>query len=160
MRGDVIVSVDGQSIDDPEGFGWRIGTKHLGATATLGVLRNGKPAQVVVRMTPAPETPAREAVIVKGRGPFAGATLWNISPAVSEDIGVESAGGGKVIVADVAQGSPADSTGVQKGDVLLSINDQAINDTREADQAFAQRARYWKLTVERRGEVFTSVIGG
>lgn len=159
MRGDVIVSVDGQPIDDPESFGWRIGTKHLGATATLAVRRNGKPQQVVVKMIAAPETPAREPVTLKGRAPFAGATLWNLSPAVSEDLGVESQTG-KVIVGDVASGSAADDLGVQKGDVLVSINDQKIGDTKEAESAFAQRARYWKLEVERGGQTFTSVVGG
>ena len=160
IRGDVITTVDGQVVDDPESFGWRIGTKHLGATATLGVLRNGKPQQVTLRMTAAPETPARDAVTLKGRAPFAGATMWNLSPAVSEDLGVESAGGGKVIVGDVASGSPAEELGVQKGDVLVSVNDQKIGDTRELEQVFSQRARYWKLTIERAGEVFTSVVGG
>ena len=159
MRGDVIVSVDGQSIDDPESFGWRIGTKHLGATATLGVRRNGKPQQVTVKMIAAPETPAREAVTLKGRAPFAGATLWNLSPAVSEDLGVDSQTG-QVIVGDVASGSAADDLGVQKGDVLVSINDQKIGDTKQAEAAFAQRARYWKLEIERGGQIFTSVVGG
>jgi Do/DeqQ family serine protease len=160
MRGDVIVAVDGQAIDDPESFGWRIGTKTLGATATLAVLRNGKPTQVVVRMIAAPETPAREPVSPKGRGPFVGATLWNLSPAVAEDLGVETRNSGKVVVGDVAAGSQADEIGVQKGDVLISVNDQKIETTQDVERAFGQRSRYWKLVVERGGEVFTSMVGG
>jgi Do/DeqQ family serine protease len=160
MRGDVVVSVDGVAIDDPESFGWRIGTKHIGSTATLGVVRNGKPTQVTVKMVAAPETPTREPVVIKTQTPFAGATLWNLSPSVSEDLGVESQAGGKVVVGDVASGSPAEELGVQKGDVLIALNDQKIADTREAEKALANRARYWKLTIERAGEVFTSVVGG
>ena len=41
-RGDVIVTVDGQSADDPEAVGYRLATKPLGGQATLGVLRSGK----------------------------------------------------------------------------------------------------------------------
>ena len=158
-RGDVVVSVDGQGIDDPEGFGWRIGAKPLGATATLGVLRAGRKLDVAVKMTPAPETTPRAAVKLKNRSPFSGATAWNVSPAVTEELGVE-AQQGAVIVADVESGSPADDVGLQKGDVIVAINDQKIATTKDFESATAERKRYWKITIERGGQVVTSVVGG
>ena len=59
-RGDVITAVDNLAVDDPEAFGYRLGTRELGGTASLTILRNGKPATLSVRLAPAPETPARE----------------------------------------------------------------------------------------------------
>jgi S1-C subfamily serine protease len=41
-RGDVITAVDGQSVDDAEGVGFRLGVKPLGGAASLAVLRNGR----------------------------------------------------------------------------------------------------------------------
>ncbi|MCX7899582.1 MAG: Do family serine endopeptidase, partial [Methylocystis sp.] len=55
-RGDVIISVDGQPVDDPESVGYRLGTKPLGGEATLGVLRGGKKIVTQIKLTGAPET--------------------------------------------------------------------------------------------------------
>ena len=71
---------DRQSIDDPEGLGYRLGTKALGGTAKLTVLRGGKPTSADIKLIAAPELPAREPVKVKGPSPFTGATLINLSP--------------------------------------------------------------------------------
>ncbi|MBL8590438.1 MAG: DegQ family serine endoprotease [Methylobacteriaceae bacterium] len=158
-RGDVIVSVDGQAIDDPEGFGWRVGAKALGATATFGLLRAGKPVSIVVKMQPAPETTPRAAVKLKNRSPFSGATAWNLSPAAAEELGVD-AQQGTVVVAEVESGTPAEEVGLQKGDVIVSLNDQKIDSTKDLETATAERKRYWKITIERGGQVFTSVVGG
>src|SRR5690606_583193 len=37
--GDLITAVDGQTVDDPNAFGYRFGTKPVGGTAQLRVLR-------------------------------------------------------------------------------------------------------------------------
>ena len=37
--GDLIVSVDGQDVDDPNAFDYRFGTKPIGGSARLGILR-------------------------------------------------------------------------------------------------------------------------
>ena len=42
QAGDVIVSVDGQAVDDPNAFDYRFATKPLGGTAQLGILRAGR----------------------------------------------------------------------------------------------------------------------
>ncbi len=123
------------------------------------MLRAGRKLDVAVTMTPAPETTPRAAVKLKNRSPFSGATAWNVSPAVTEELGVE-AQQGAVVVADVESGSPAEDVGLQKGDVVVAINDQKIATTKEFESATAERKRYWKITIERGGQVFTSVVGG
>src|SRR5271169_4718791 len=40
--GDVIVSVDSQTVDDVNAFDYRFATQPLGGTATLGLLRDGR----------------------------------------------------------------------------------------------------------------------
>ena len=158
-RGDVITAVDGQTIDDPEGFGYRIGTKMLGGTASLSILRGGKAILSPMRLIPAPENPSRDAVRLKGPSPFQGATVVNLSPAVAEELSiplVEDA----VAVAEIESGSTAEELNVQKGDVVLSINDTRIVTTKEMDKATAARRSSWKITVRRGGEVFTTRIGG
>lgn len=158
-RGDVIVSVDGQPTDDPEAVGYRLGTKPLGGQVTFGVLRGGKKIAVQMRLTPAPEIPPRDAVKLKGPSPFAGATAVNISPAVIEEMTVQGATNG-VVVSEVEDGSAAQQLNLQRGDIVLAVNDQKIETTRDLEKAAASRAYYWKITIARGGQVFTTVVGG
>eukprot|EP01037_Dinobryon_pediforme_P013836 gene13836-13952_t len=157
--GDVITSVDGQAIDDPEAFGFRLGTKTLGGTASLAVIRNSKTLVVPIKLLAAPEEPARMSVKVNGSSPLTGTTLVNISPAVAEDLSIEAASGG-VVVADIEDGSVAAELGVQKGDIILALNGAKIAATSDIAAATAGRHNYWKLTINRHGQVITSVFGG
>lgn len=159
-RGDVIVSVDNQQIDDPESFGWRIGTKVIGGQASFGVLRAGKPLTLAVKMVAAPETPARDAVKLRGRSPFTGATVMNLSPAVAEELSIETTRSGGAIVAEIEDNSSAAEVGLQKGDLVVDVNDTAIATSKDLQAATAQRQRLWKITIERGGQTFTTVLGG
>jgi Do/DeqQ family serine protease len=158
-RGDVIVSVDGQAVDDPEAVGYRLGTKPLGGQATLGVLRGGKKITAQIRLTPAPETPPRDTVKLKGQSPFAGATVVNISPAVVEEMSVQGADHG-VVVTEIEDGSFAERLNLQRGDIVLAVNDQKIDTTHDLERVTQSRSYYWKITLARGGQVFTTVVGG
>ena len=157
--GDVITAVDGQPIDDPEAFGFRLGTKMIGGSTTLAVIRGGKLVQVPVKLTAAPETPSRDLVKIKGPSPFAGASFVNISPAVLEEMSLAGLTSG-VVATDVDDGSVAQEVGVQKGDVIISINGTKITNTTDMTNATATKHAYWKLTVNRGGQVVNTVIGG
>jgi Do/DeqQ family serine protease len=152
-RGDVIVSVDGQTVDDPEAVGYRLGTKPIGGQATLGVLRGGKKIIAQIRLTPAPETPPRDAIKLKGQSPFAGATVVNISPAVVEEMSVQGAASG-VVVFEIEDGSFAQQLNLQRGDIVLAVNDEKIGSTRDLEKVASSRAYYWKITLARGGQVF------
>jgi Do/DeqQ family serine protease len=158
-RGDVIVAVDGQAVDDPEAVGYRLGTRPLGGQSTLEVLRAGKKISAQIKLAAAPETPPREQIKIKGGSPFAGATVMNLSPAVIEELSVQGASAG-VVVAEIEDGSFAQQLNLQRGDVVLAVNDQKITATRDLAMVAAGRAYYWKITLARGGQVFTSVVGG
>jgi S1-C subfamily serine protease len=123
------------------------------------VLRNGKSENLTMKLVAAPETPPRQAVTISGRSPFTGATFWNISPAVNEELSLESFREG-VVAVEVPEGSIASSVGLQKGDVVLSVNDTKISRTSDLEKATTGRKPYWKLTIGRGGQVFTTVMGG
>ena len=158
-RSDIIASIDGVTVNDPESLGYRLGTKTLGGTAVLGVLRAGKPVPLTLKLSAAPETPARDALRVKIRSPFSGALLVNLSPAVMEELSVETASEG-VVVAEVEDGSIAAEVGLQKGDLIMAVNDAKIAATQDVAKAAATRQNYWKLTIKRGEQVLTTVLGG
>ncbi len=63
-----------------------------------------------------------------------------MSPAVAEELSLEGASQG-VVVAAVGDNSTAAQVGVQKGDVVVSVNGQKIATTRDLEKACAERAR-------------------
>lgn len=158
-RGDLITAIDGQTVDDPEGLGYRLGTKPLGGTASITLLRGGKESTAVIKLIPAPESPARDPVKLTGYSPFSGMTVVNLSPAVLEELSIRGVSEG-VAVSDIEEGSRAAMVNFQKGDVILSINDHAIGTTRDLERAARSRTDYWKLTIGRGGEIITTMIGG
>jgi Do/DeqQ family serine protease len=159
-RGDVIISVDGQAADDPEAVDYRLATKPLGGVSSLGVVRGGKKIVAQMKLVAAPEIPPRDPVKIKGQNPFAGATLFNLSPAVIEELSVQGAATSGAVVAEIDEGSLAQQLNLLKGDVILAVNDKKIATTRDLEQAAAARAYYWKITLSRGGQVITTVVGG
>ncbi len=157
--GDIVESIDGVAVDDPEALGYRLATRPLGGVASLGVLRGGKSLITPLTLMSAPETPSRDELKLSGNSPFSGATAVNISPAVTEEMGGVAADKG-VVITDVAAGSIAANVGVQKGDVILAVNDAKIANTAELKQAAGGTKSLWKLTINRGGQVITSVLRG
>src|SRR5262249_34418216 len=147
-RGDVIAAIDGQPVDDAESVGFRLGVRPLGGSASLKVLRDGQTQVLSLKLASAPEIPPRAALTIRGRSPFGGAEVMNMSPAVAEELSLQGASRG-VVVAAVTDGSTAAQVGVQKGDIVVAVNGQRIGTTRELEKACAERARWWDLTIQR-----------
>src|SRR6516165_6048260 len=156
--GDLIVEVDGQPVDDPNAFDYRFATKPLGGQAQIGVIRGGREARLAVPLETAPETP-REETVIKARSPLLGAKVANLSPALAEELRLDSAAQG-VAVTDVENGSVAQSFGFQKGDIVVSVNNEKIATMKDLLRATSQPSRLWRLTILRGGQEISAVFGG
>ncbi|HEV2566902.1 MAG TPA: Do family serine endopeptidase [Microvirga sp.] len=157
-RGDAILAVDGQPVDNPDSFGYRFTLKGTQGQAPLTVLRGGKQTTIQVKLAPPPENPPREPVRGRTRTPFAGATLVNMSPAVADELQIDIADDG-VVVADLEDRSVAASVGFEKGDQIVAINGERLASTKDADRMINRNGGYWEITVSRGGRVFTTVLG-
>jgi Do/DeqQ family serine protease len=158
-QGDLVTAVDGRPVDDVEGFSFRFATRPIGGQATVTVQRQGKPRDLKVALAAAPETPPRDQRTIGGESPFTGATVANLSPALAEEMSLRSDLKG-VVVAEVASGSIAERLGFQKGDVVREVNGARVPDTRELERVADRGGRqgYWKVTIERDGQLVTSVF--
>ena len=156
--GDLIVSVDGTAVDDPNSFDYRFATKPLGGNAQIGLLRDGRDVTAAVALQTAPETP-REEVAIRAHSPFAGATVANLSPALAEELHLDSQRRGVVIVG-VADGSDAQSIGFQKGDVVVSVNNQKIDKPADLDRITRAGGRTWRITIDRGGQQISVMFSG
>lgn len=158
-RSDVILALDGVPVDDPEAFGYRFATRSIGGTSSLTVLRSGRRVVIPVRLVIAPETRPRGTTAIGSRSPFAGVTAMNLSPAVAEELAIDTANDG-VVVADIEEGSTAAQLGFRKGDQIVAINGVSIGTTKELEAATSQRKRLWEVTILRSGQTITTTFGG
>ena len=156
-QGDLVTAVDGKPVDDVEGFAFRFATRPVGGQATVSIQRGGKAISAIVALSPAPEVPPRDQRTIGGESPFTGATVANISPALAEEMSFKADLTG-VVVAEVASGSIAERLGFQKGDVVRQVNGANVSTTRELERAASGGSGYWKVSIERDGELITSVF--
>ncbi|MGH6883405.1 MAG: Do family serine endopeptidase [Hypericibacter sp.] len=157
--GDVILSVDGVPVSDPDEFGYRFATKALGGVAQLDVLRKGNHVSVPVKLISAPETTPRDETVLAGASPLAGATVANLSPAVAEALGMPLDAAG-VVITDVEDGSAAANFGFQKKDVIQVLNGQKVTDPKALNTLVQDQRRLWRITISRDGQQISTILGG
>jgi Do/DeqQ family serine protease len=155
---DLIVAIDGQAVDDPNGFDYRFATRPLGGTSQIDVQRNGKPVKLAVPLETAPDT-GRDEIVLKSRSPLQGAKVANISPAVADELHLDADTEG-VVVTDLGDDSAAANVGFQKGDIILAVNNQKIAKTGDLEKATREPARLWRITLVRGGQSIDVTLGG
>lgn len=156
--GDLIVSVDGQDVEDPNAFDYRFATKPLGGSVRLGLVRAGREQAVTVALQAAPEAP-RDEIVIRSRSPFSGVKIANLSPALADELQVRNAEEGVVIV-DVDAGSYASNLGFQRGDVIEEVNGERIAKTRDLERLSSVPSRSWRIVINRGGQKISAVFSG
>jgi len=156
--GDLIVAIDGQTVDDPNAFDYRFATKPVGGSAQVGILRGGKETRITVALEPAPDVP-RDELVINARSPFLGAKVANLSPALAEELRIDTKSEG-VAVIDVPNNSVAARYGFQRGDVIVSVNEQPIGKTRDLERAAGATTRTWNVTILRGGQRISAEFRG
>jgi Do/DeqQ family serine protease len=156
---DLIISVDGQVVEDPNAFDYRFATRPLGGTAEVDLMRGGKPMKLSVALETAPDV-GRDEIVLTARSPFQGARVSNISPAVADEMHLDADTEG-VVVTELASDSTAASVGFQKGDIILSVNNAKVAKTSDLDKAASQSSvRVWHITMVRGGQQINVTLGG
>ena len=156
--GDVIVGVDGRAVADPRAFRYRFTTKGLGVNVPLNIIREGKIKKISVKTQGAPENPPRNETWLNENSPFSGAQVANLSPALSEDLGIDDFKG--VVVVDIREQSAALSLGLKPNDIIIRINGKSIKSVRQLVNILRQRNRAWRFAIKRGNRVLSTVIGG
>lgn len=155
---DLIMSIDGQAIDDPNAFDYRFATRPLGGSAAVEVQRAGKAVKLAIPLETAPDT-GRDEVTITSRSPFQGAKVANISPALAEEMHLDGTLEG-VIITSIADDGLASNVGFQKGDIISAVNGQKIAKTADLERVTRESSRLWRITVVRGGQQLSVVLGG
>lgn len=157
--GDVILSLNGHDIQDPEALKFRLATVPMGSPIRLMISRAGKSFEVTMKAEAAPEIPPRQAEVIGGNGPLSGATLGNLSPAVAEEIGLSDDLTG-VVVLDVENGTPAARLGLQRGDMIQVVNGADIPAMKQLKEAIgaSKNIRRWQVQLRRGAQVMNLMV--
>jgi Do/DeqQ family serine protease len=155
---DLIVAIEGQAVDDPNAFDYRFATRPLGGAAEIDVQRAGKVVKLSVPLETAPDG-GRNEIVLTTRSPFQGAKVANISPAVADELHLDTDTEG-VVVTDIAGDSMAANVGFQKGDIILGVNNQKIARTSDLEKATKDGSRLWRIKLVRGGQQISVTLGG
>ena len=157
--GDVILNVDDIAVDDPSAFNFRLATKPIGQTTKIERLRGGRTDSVDFTVEAAPVADDSMLAAISGNSRFAGTSVRQIDNALAETKGLPYDTKG-VIVTGVEPGSPAAQMGLKVDDVILSLNDVAMDTAQAFAKTASQRTRTWQIVLQRDGQVTRSYVSG
>jgi Do/DeqQ family serine protease len=155
--GDVVTTMDGTTIDDPQALNFHLSTEPIGSMSTFDILRDGKKQQVKVKLERAPAGQSSKEITIDGNSPFAGAKVAALSPRLAQRLGMPTDSEGVVIV-DLENNSPAQSLGFDKGDIIGEVNGTTIKSVDDLQKAASQRTRLWRFTINRNGQTIRQIL--
>jgi serine protease Do len=130
--GDTITSVDGREVKSGDDLVADIASRKPGSKAKVAFVRNGKKQEATVtiadrsklfasRLGEDDENQSEEAP----KASKFGVTVRSITPDLADRMNITAGKG--VVVSDVKQGSFAEDLGLNRGDVVLEVNKQPVN---------------------------------
>ena len=128
--GDVVRELNGQKIADSSALQMAVSEDQPGQTVQLGIIRNGTPMQISVRVGEYHKPGATETA-ENGSGQGGGNTgklglaVDDLNQDARQQLNVPSDVHGAA-VANVRPGSPADEAGLQPGDVVVEVNRKPV----------------------------------
>lgn len=124
-RGDVIVEFNGEKIEAMNELPRVVANTRIGSEVDVIVMRKGKRTQLEVLLG---ELPGDDRVVPASapiRSQLGGLSLQPLTPELANRLGVDSTEG--VLVSEVAPGTAAETSGLQRGDIILEVNQKAVS---------------------------------
>lgn len=129
-RGDVVVRFDARDVMDSGHLRNLVAASAIGSRHRLDIVRDGKPMQVELVVQEAPRERAKKSQADSSSSstahPLAGVVFDDVTPPLARQMDLSVNSG--VVVTDIEEGSLAESSGLQPGDVVLEINRQPVKD--------------------------------
>jgi serine protease Do len=128
-RGDVVVRFDGRDVMDSGQLRNLVAQSPIGSKHRVDLIRDGKPYQADLIIQEAPRERAKKSQMassaVSTAHPLAGVVFDDVTPPLARQMDLPVNNG--VVVTDIEEGSLADTSGLQPGDVVLELNRQHVN---------------------------------
>lgn len=122
-RGDVIVSFDGQKIQEMDQLPRLVAATEVGKKAKLGFIRDGKHFEVDTVVGELKDETMEAQAAPEVEKTF-GLVVQNITPEIGRHLNLKDRRG--VIVTDVQRGSPGEDADLRPGDIIKEINKKPV----------------------------------
>jgi len=153
---DIIVGIDGKPVDDPSALSYRLDTRGIGGWARVTVLREGQQQAFDLALQSAPKAAVVE---LSGAHPFDGAQVSQVSPGMTEQLGLSEDASG-VVVVNLQPGSTAQGLGFHPGDVVLRVNRTKIKGLEDLQKILKTPQRLWHLDIKRGDQIYQMTVNG
>jgi len=153
-RGDIILTMDGHEVNEPQALRFRLATLSLGEEVKFKVLRRGQSKTLMFQALPAPETPKRNETLIKGRNPLEGAVAVNMSPALNDEVGWNTMTSG-VALLKIRRGSTANRLRFKPGDRITGVNGLEVKTVKDLNRVLRKiegRKGDWLVGIVRNGK--------
>jgi serine protease Do len=157
-RGDVITELNGEAVTGPNDLRLKIGTMTPGTTVHLKVLRKGETRDVTMTLGEAPSGKgAGASENAEENSPMRGVQVQDLTGSIRRELGLGSEVKG-VVVTDVADGSPAQDAGLQRGDVIEQVNREPVNSVSDYQRLITKAGKQAIVLLVNRGGNTTFVV--
>jgi serine protease Do len=138
-RGDIVLSINGEAINETRELSLKVAMLAPGTAARLRVHRDRAEIDVSVTLG---EQPAERSTVASGPESgrarvLEGVVVTNLNPQLRQQLGLPMGITGVVVTA-VEPGSPAAEAGLRRGDVIQEVNRRAVSNVSEFDRAVRQ----------------------
>ena len=157
QRGDIILDLNGQPVNQPDDLSVNISELPPGTTVHLKISRSGETRTVDVTLDELTEPAEPSAPGQPGTPALEGVQVENLTPAVARNLGISRATSG-VVVTSVNPSSAAASAGLQEGDVIQEVNRKAVRDVAQYNRTLAASNHQSVLLLVRRGEATHFIV--
>jgi serine protease Do len=128
-RGDVVIRFDGRDVMDSGQLRNVVAQAGIGSKHRLDFIRDGKMYQVELMVQEAPRERAKKTQAAQASTatahPLSGVVFDDVTPPLARQMDLPVSSG--VVVTDLEEGSLAEASGLQPGDVVLELNRQAVH---------------------------------
>jgi len=155
--GDVLLTVDSKEVRDAQDLRFRLATLAVGGTTRIEVMRRGGQAALTIALEAPPEIPKRSETLLRGRHPFEGAVVANLSPKLADELGLEHEKTGVIVMALDRKGGAA-RLGFERGDIVLKLNGVEIKSVKQLLGLLRETASTWVIRIERNGQENNIVV--
>ncbi|MDX1410617.1 MAG: Do family serine endopeptidase [Nitrospirales bacterium] len=122
--GDIIIKVQNKPVETPNQLSRRVAFIGPGETATLDIIRDGKPLIVKVAMGERQEKAIVASLPLEKSEITLGIDVQGLTAALAEKFGLKERFG--VLVSKVERGSLAHNEGIKEGDLIKEVNRQEV----------------------------------
>jgi serine protease Do len=137
-KGDIVLQINGQSVNDPNDLQLKIAMTPPGSNVQLKIFRSGSEKTIAVKLGELP---------VKGEqaqqqeenadSSWQGFSVENLTPDIARQLRLPGNTRG-VVVTEVEPGSAAEAANIQRGDVILQVNRRPIDNVDDFNRVLSR----------------------